>query len=418
MLSKRSSIFLGEPEFLVKCMLKCAEDEYDSETNPSGRINLGTAVNALVEDLIEDRLKKSDVFTHKREWQHYFGLNGTPDLLHAAASFLTKRVTRGEVTMSPGNIRLVNGVSGGLEALSWILADTGEVILVPVPTYARFFADMNERMKTEVVGIHLEDGFVLTPGLLERSIQEQLALGKRVKGFLFCNPNNPLGDIYSLELAKALMRVCAKHGIHFISDEIYALSIFNADKGSPFKSVLTIPENELPDPERTHFMWGLSKDFGLAGFRMGFIHSYSKDLLQCLDGSCIYTCVPTHQQHMAATLLGDDLWLDNKFFPENIRRLSEAHSHTVNTLGEIGIKAFRAKAGLFVWLDFRKYLKEATREFEMDLFQRLFNDHNVYIVPGSEFGCTEFGWFRIIFSVTPKKLEVALDRIKRALLNL
>ena len=68
-----------------------------------------------------------------------------------------------------------------------------------------------------------------------------------------------------------------------------------------------------------------------------------QDLLQCLDGSCIYTCVPTHQQHMAATMLGDDQWLDNKFFPENIRRLSEAYSHTVNTLGEIGIKAFRAK---------------------------------------------------------------------------
>ena len=39
-------------------MLKCAEDEFDPETNPSGRINLGTAVNALVEDLIEDRLSK------------------------------------------------------------------------------------------------------------------------------------------------------------------------------------------------------------------------------------------------------------------------------------------------------------------------------------------------------------------------
>ena len=92
---------------------------------------------------------------------------------------------------------------------------------------------------------------------------------------------------------------------------------------------------------------------------MGFIHSYSKvglrndkcfqildavqDLLRCLDGSCIYTCVPTHQQHMAATLLADDEWLDNEFFPENLRRLSKAYSHTVDTLGEIGIKAFRAK---------------------------------------------------------------------------
>ena len=33
------------------------------------------------------------------------------------------------------------------------------------------------------------------------------------------------------------------------------------------------------DPERTHFLWGLSKDFGLAGFRMGFIHTYNKVFL-------------------------------------------------------------------------------------------------------------------------------------------
>ena len=74
------------------------------------------------------------------------------------------------VSISPGNVRLVNGVSAGLETLSWVLADPGEVVLVPVPTYARyltlsshtvqgavcrFFADMNERMQTQVVGIHL-----------------------------------------------------------------------------------------------------------------------------------------------------------------------------------------------------------------------------------------------------------------------
>ena len=46
---------------------------------------------------------------------------------------------------------------------------------------------------------------------------------------------------------------------------------------------------------------------------------------------------------MADTLLRDDQWLDNKLFPENIMRLSEAYRHTVDTLGEIGIKAFRAK---------------------------------------------------------------------------
>ena len=41
------------------------------------------------------------------------------------------------VRINPDNIRLVNGVSAGLEVMSWILADPGEVVLVPVPTYAR-----------------------------------------------------------------------------------------------------------------------------------------------------------------------------------------------------------------------------------------------------------------------------------------
>ena len=39
-------------------MLRCEEDLYDSETNRTGYVNLGTAVNALVEDLIQERLDR------------------------------------------------------------------------------------------------------------------------------------------------------------------------------------------------------------------------------------------------------------------------------------------------------------------------------------------------------------------------
>ena len=48
----------------------------------------------------------------------------------------------------------------------------------------------------------------------------------------------------------------------------------------------------------------------------------------------------------------------------------------------------------------------------MDLFQNLFDQHKVYIVPGSEFGSKKFGWFRITFAVGGKKLEVAMERIE------
>ena len=56
-------IFQGETEFLVQNMLTCEGDLYHSTINRTGYINLGTAVNALVEDLISDRLMKVNIFT-------------------------------------------------------------------------------------------------------------------------------------------------------------------------------------------------------------------------------------------------------------------------------------------------------------------------------------------------------------------
>ena len=49
---------IGEPEFLIGKSEKCGENSYDENTNKEGIINLGTAVNGLCEDMIEERLQK------------------------------------------------------------------------------------------------------------------------------------------------------------------------------------------------------------------------------------------------------------------------------------------------------------------------------------------------------------------------
>ena len=88
--------------------------------------------------------------------------------------------------------------------------------------------------------------FTLTPELLEEEILAQHQFGKRVKGFIFCNPNNPLGVVYSKKLTLSLMEVCRKYQVHFISDEIYALSVF--DPSVKFESILSIPKEEVRKP--------------------------------------------------------------------------------------------------------------------------------------------------------------------------
>ena len=84
----------------MKFSAKCAENPFHSETNPEGIINLGTAVNSLTEEMIEKRMSQCDIFKHKRQWQHYYGLNGTPELLTTTASFLTKRFAKWKTIVS------------------------------------------------------------------------------------------------------------------------------------------------------------------------------------------------------------------------------------------------------------------------------------------------------------------------------
>lgn len=68
------------------------------------------------------------------------------------------------------------------------------------------------------------------------------------------------------------MKFCSKYNIHFISDEVYALSRFSnpeIKKPQPFVSVLSLPLDDIGiDKSLVHAVWSTSKDFGQSGFRM------------------------------------------------------------------------------------------------------------------------------------------------------
>ena len=116
-----------------------------------------TSCPSLFADLLATRLRQDDLWQHEPAWQHYFGLNGTPDLLDVTANFLQERLAQGMIISGHGwdpsdqgqkltaeKLRMVNGVSGGLEALAWIISDPGDVVIVPTPTYARWLCFLQD----------------------------------------------------------------------------------------------------------------------------------------------------------------------------------------------------------------------------------------------------------------------------------
>ena len=105
-----------------------------------------------------------------------------------------------------------------------------------------------------------------------------------IKALMICNPHNPLGLYYPRVVLESCIRFCKSHGIHFISNGVYAPTKFDApDFVEPreFVSALSLDLDELgADKSRVHMIWSTSKDFGQSGFRMALKYSCTRHELR------------------------------------------------------------------------------------------------------------------------------------------
>lgn len=74
--------------------------------------------------------------------------------------------------------------------------------------------------------------------------------------------------MYPQSHIEALLQFCEQNDLHFISDEIYGLSVFNTTATGGFVSVLQIDLEALGvNPNRVHMVYSISKDLGSSGLR-------------------------------------------------------------------------------------------------------------------------------------------------------
>lgn len=113
-------------------------------------------------------------------------------------------------------------------------------------------------------------------------------------------------------------------------------------------------------------------------------------------------------------MLQDRDWVDKEFLPENRRRLKAAHSYVKDELQSLGIPYLDWPATLYIWIDLRKYLREASFKEELSLW-RHFLEHKVVVSCGQAFLCSTPGWFRIVFAEELHHLQLGMKRFKEAL---
>jgi len=141
------------------------------------------------------------------------------------------------------------------------LLDEGDAIAFPTP-YWTSYVDIAEILnaKIDLLPCPAEQDYKLTPAQLDA------ALAKKPRVFLFNNPSNPTGMVYSKEEIGALADVIAKHpDTWVITDDIYNRMVFDGVGYHNFVHA----RPELRD--RVIFIDSLSKTYGMPGWRVGFM---------------------------------------------------------------------------------------------------------------------------------------------------
>jgi len=187
-----------------------------------------------------------------------YGSNrGAPELIQA---FLGHLRGVGLDGYGPANCAVAVGAKHILYNLAEALLDEGDEIAFATP-YWTSYLDIAEILgaKIKLLPCPPEQNYKLTPEQLDEALSEDTRV------FLFNNPSNPTGMVYSRDEIAALADVLVKYPTWVITDDIYNRMVFD---GIGYHNFVHC-RPELRD--RVVFVDSLSKTYGMPGWRVGFM---------------------------------------------------------------------------------------------------------------------------------------------------
>lgn len=211
-----------------------------------------------------------------------------PEMLHAYRSFkepvlaygpsaglpiLKQEIARywslWNVEVSPEEIVIT---TGGSEAILFALlatCDPGDEVLVPEPFYANYLGFASAAgIQVKPIPCSVSDGFRLPDADLIRSL-----VTPKTRAFLFCNPGNPTGVVYTKEEVQTLATLASETGLFLLADEVYREFVYD---GMEFTSAFHLEGLD----EQIVILDSISKRYSACGARVGYLATRNKAIIE------------------------------------------------------------------------------------------------------------------------------------------
>ena len=275
------------------------------------------------------------------------------------------------------------------------IGDPGVEIILPSPFY------FNHHMAITLAGMNpmttaVRSNFQLDIEAIESSITP------KTKAIVTVSPNNPTGAVYPKSDILRINNLCRRHNIFHISDEAY--EYFTFDKNDHFS-----PGASQSATEHTISLFSLSKSYGFAGWRIGYLVAPSrlKQALQKIQDTHLIS--PPFITQIAAKKAIDI----GKNYPAR-------HHAEIEKTRNLFLDIFNQNAhicdspisqGAFYLLV--KFKTDFTPE---ELSKTLIDKNKIAALPATTFGLTKDTFLRFSFgAIAPHLRDVAANQLNDAL---
>lgn len=328
----------------------------------------------------------------------YTAVDGTPSLKKA---IIDKFQRDNGLSYEPNQILVSCGGKQSFFNLALALLNPGDEVVIPAPYWVSY-PDMVRIAEGEPVIVETEQSnrFKMTAAQLEAAITEKTRL------VVINSPSNPSGVAYTEAELKALAEVLKKFpDVLIATDDMYE-HILWAEGG--FHNIVTVcPELY----ERTIVMNGVSKAYSMTGWRIGYVGGPAKLVGAMKKIQSQSTSNPTSiaQYGAEAALNGDQGCVQDM-----LKAFKERHDYVVAALNELpGVECIESDGTFYAFPSFKGAMEKAGIATDVEFAEKLLNDAEVALVPGSAFGTP--GHMRLSFATSMENLENAIARLAKAL---
>lgn len=324
-----------------------------------------------------------------------------------------------EVELTPGEIFVSDGAKPDTANIQSIFS-TDTLVAVQDPAYpvyvdtnviagrgGKFDEKTGQYPNLVYMSCNEENGFMPDLAKLEEDSER---FGRSAPGLIYlCSPNNPTGAVFTKEQLADFVAVARKHDSLIVFDAAY--SAFIQDPTLP-KSIYEIEGAD----ECAIEIQSLSKSHGFTGVRLGWtvvpknLRAGNKPgLINSLwdrrQGTFFNGASNIVQRGAVAALSPQGLRESADlvdYYMENAKNIKEG-------LESIGLQAFGGENAPYIWL------KAPNEMTSWDFFDKLLSEANIVGTPGSGFGPSGEGFFRLSGFGSHEDTEKAISSIKENL---